>query len=223
MRWTAADHVHNILQEMVLQGALAPGDRLTEISLAETLKVSRTPLRQALGKLEIKGWIKRSPNGTVHVAEVSAQELEALYAVRVVLEEMAVGEVAARHSRQGLDELRDVLQLQDQAIRRKEGTQVAELGEAFHRALWRQSDNPVAIEFLGCVQERTMRYRRLSFAQAPRFREGNRQHWELVAAIEAVDARRAQDLTRRHVQESRGYALAAFAAWHSCRFASTSS
>lgn len=213
-RWTAADHVHNILQGMVISGELAPGGRVTEIALAERLNVSRTPLRQALGKLESNGWLRRAPNGAIHVADVSARELDALYAVRLVLEEMVVVEAAAAPSRRGLQELGDLLQLQDQAVARADSARVAELGEAFHRALWRQSENSVTIAFLEQVLERTMRYRRLSFATARRFEEGNRQHWELVRAIEGADGRRARDLIHRHVSQSREYALAAFEGWH---------
>ncbi|MGE5615809.1 MAG: GntR family transcriptional regulator [Bacillota bacterium] len=85
-RWTTADHVHAILEKMVISGALKPRDRLTELSLAGQLQVSRTPLRQSLQRLVSQGWIQRSANGSIHVVDVSDRELEALYAVRMSLE-----------------------------------------------------------------------------------------------------------------------------------------
>ena len=212
-RRTAADHVYEVLETMVIGGVLKPGDRLTEISLAEQLDVSRTPLRQALQKLVSKGWIRRSPNGAIHVVDVSEQEIEALYAVRSALEEMVIVQAAERMTAAEVSELRALLSNQEKAAKAGDADLVSHYGEEFHRTLWRMSGNQVGMQFLEDVLQRTTRYRRLSFSEPFRFREGLKQHLQLVSALAARQLDEARRLVRVHVDESRNYVLQAFRSW----------
>lgn len=213
MRWTAADHVYEVLEQMVIAGTLRPGHRLTEISLAAQLRVSRTPLRQALQKLVSKGWIRRAHNGAIHVVDVSEQEIEALYAVRGALEEMMLIQAAERVGPAGVAELRELVSRQEQAAKSGNADLVASHGEAFHRTLWRLSENNVGAQFLEDVLQRTTRYRRLSFVEPYRFRKGLKQHSDLVGALEKGDVEAARRIIRAHIQESRNYVQQAFKAW----------
>lgn len=212
-RRTAADYAYAILENLVISGALKPGHRLTELSLAERLKVSRTPLRQALQKLVSKGWIRRSPNGAIHVMDVSEQEIEALYAVRSALEEMMLCQAAERVDAAALNGLRALLSDQELAAKAGNAELVSKYGEEFHRMLWRLSGNQVGIQFLEEVLQRTTRYRRLSFSEPYRFRKGLQQHIQLVAALAKDDLDGARRLIRKHVDESRNYVLQAFRTW----------
>lgn len=213
-RWTAADEVHEVLQQLVINGALKPGNRLTEVALAAQLQVSRTPLRQALQRLVTDRWLHRSANGALHVVNVSGQEIEALYAVRRVLEPMVVAQAAGHLTPTELNELRGILLLQEQASKAGDSRLVSRYGEDFHRALWRVSGNQVGCEFLEDVLRRTTRYRRLSFAESQRFREGAKQHWQILRALEAKDEAAIARLLAKHIDESRKYVIQAFNAWH---------
>ena len=212
-RWTAADHVYEILEALVISGELKPGDRLTELSLADQLRVSRTPLRQALQRLVSKGWIQRLPNGAIHVVDVSEAEIEALYAVRSALEDMMLCQAAARMQPADLDDLRHLLDGQSRAAKIGNADQVSQYGEAFHRKLWALSANAVGMQFLEDVLQRTTRYRRLSFAQPHRFQEGVKQHSALLAALVKKDLEKARRVLRAHVDESRVYVMQAFQGW----------
>jgi DNA-binding GntR family transcriptional regulator len=212
-RWTAADHVHEVLEQMVIAGQLKPGDRLTELSLAAQLQVSRTPLRQALQRLVSKGWIERSPNGAIYVVDVSEEEIEALYAVRTALEEMVLCQAAKRLLPENLKELREILSNQERAAKARNAELVSTYGEKFHRRLWELSHNHVGVRFLEEILQRTTRYRRLSFSEPYRFREGLKQHLQLVAAIERADLNEACRILREHINESRNYVLQAFRIW----------
>lgn len=212
-RWTASDRVYEALERMVITGALKPGDRLTELGLAEQLQVSRTPLRHALQRLVSKGWIRRATNGAIHVVEVSEQEIEALYAVRSALEEMVLCQAAERMAAGDLDTLRVILSNQDQAARAGKADLVSHYGEEFHRVLWHLSGNPVGVQFLEEVLQRTTRYRRLSFSEPYRFREGSKQHWGIVEALAAGDLEAARRTIREHVEQSRNYVMQAFRSW----------
>lgn len=212
-RWTAADQVYNVLERMVITGAFQPGDRLTELSLAARLNVSRTPLRQALEKLVSKGWMRRSASGALHVVDVSEEEIEALYAVRAVLEELLIRQAAAHMGDADLAELRRVVDGQVRAASSSDADQVSRHGEEFHRLLWRLSRNLVGAQFLEEVLQRTTRYRRLSFTEPYRFQEGVKQHRELLEALTRDDVEKACRIIRKHIDESREYVLQAFRSW----------
>jgi DNA-binding GntR family transcriptional regulator len=89
------DHVYRLLRHAVISGALKPGTRVVEASLAFQLNVSRTPIRDALRRLESDGLLERSPGGGLEVARVEAQDIEDLFHVRAALDRLAA-EFAAR-------------------------------------------------------------------------------------------------------------------------------
>jgi DNA-binding GntR family transcriptional regulator len=192
---------------------LKPGERLTEIDLASKLRVSRTPLRHALQRLVSEGWLCRSTNGAVHVVSVSKDEIEALYAVRSALEELMIVQAARRLDPAAFNELREILVLQDQAAKVNNAELVSAQGERFHHTLWTYSGNQVGAEYLGDVLQRTTRYRRLSFSVPYRFREGSKQHWQILRALEAGNVAKACRLLRTHVNQSRNYVIQAFQEW----------
>ena len=212
-RWTTADRVYEELEDLVISGRLKPGDRLTELSLAEWLRVSRTPLRQALQRLVSKGWIERASNGAVYVVDVSEAEIEALYAVRSALEDLILRQAAERMSKADLAALRALLSAQEHAAKLGDAAQVSNQGERFHRLLWSLSGNHVGVQFLEEVLQRTTRYRRLSFVEPQRFRKGLKQHAALLSAMERGAIAEARNLLHNHVDESRVYVLQAFRSW----------
>jgi DNA-binding GntR family transcriptional regulator len=216
-RWTAADHVYDALEQMVIEGTLQPGDRLTELGLAARLQVSRTPLRQAIEKLVSRRWMRRTASGALHVIEVSEQEIEALYAVRTSLEQLMLLQAAQRISPGDLDDLRELLARQAAAARSSDAAKVSRHGEEFHRLMWQLSGNEVGRQFLEEVLQRTTRYRRLSFAKPHRFRRGLEEHRRVVAALARGDVEEACSVLKRHVDESRRYVLQAFRAWRDAR------
>ena len=213
-RWTAADHAFDVLEQAVIAGVLKPGHRLTELSLAAELELSRTPLRQAIQRLVSKGWIERFPNGAIYVVDVSEQEIQALYEVRIALEVMMFRNAAERMQPSDLDHLQSLVESQEQAAKARKPDLLSDYGEEFHRAIWELSGNLVGIQILEEVRQRTTRYRRLSFSHPYRFRKGLMQHKQLVLALQKDKIDQACRLLRAHVEESRDYALDAFRKWH---------
>jgi len=212
-RWTTSDHVHQVLQGLIISNNFRPGDRLVELELAAQLAVSRTPLRHALQRLVAEGWLRRNANGTIHVVDVSEEEIEALYAVRLALEELMMSQAVAHLDKKAIDLLTEILVTQDRAAKANNAEGVAAQGELFHKALWTLSGNLVGINFLETVAQRTTRYRRLSFAHPYRFMEGSAQHWKILQALDQGKISKAKDLLRTHVHASREYALQAFRNW----------
>ena len=100
------DVVFNTLRQAILRGELQPGERLMEIQLAQRLGVSRTPVREAIRKLELEGLVLMIPRRGAEVAEITRQDLEDVLEVRMALEELAVKIACKRITQEQLEEIK---------------------------------------------------------------------------------------------------------------------
>ena len=118
------DVVFKTLRQAILKGELEPGERLMEIQLAERLGVSRTPIREAIRKLELEGLVLMIPRKGAEVARISENNLRDVLEVRRTLEELAVDLACQRMTEDELEELKKTQELFAQAIREKLNFQV---------------------------------------------------------------------------------------------------
>jgi len=179
--------VYRRLRDAIIDGTLTPGTRLREIELAQTLNVSRTPLREAIVRLTSDRLVRRLPRGGVEVID-TAPELHDLHHIRVALEACAARLAAARIGAPALEALQG---LADQ------GT-APPVDAAFHDALCRASDSPRLIEMIGGFREffpaGPDRHR-----PARDDRSAVAEHREIVEALRARDGERAEAIVRRHL------------------------
>src|SRR5262249_10220840 len=146
------------LRESIIHGELAPGAQITEEGLADSLGVSRTPLREAITRLQGDGLVYRAPNRRLFVNPGSGCEGEELFAVRMALEDLALIEAAQQLSEERLDELDASLQRMERAYRSQQ-EDVAEGGRSFHEVLYQAADNLMNQEILGRLAIKVDRYR----------------------------------------------------------------
>ena len=130
------DVVFNTLRQAILKGELAPGERLMEIQLAEKLGVSRTPIREAIRKLELEGLVLMIPRKGAEVAKISEKSLRDVLEVRRSLEELAIELACQRMSEEDMDELERVQGNFRNAIARGEAMTIAETDEQYHCLLY---------------------------------------------------------------------------------------
>ena len=126
------DVVFNTLRQAILKGELAPGERLMEIQLAEKLGVSRTPIREAIRKLELEGLVLMIPRKGAEVAKISERSLRDVLEVRRSLEELAIELACQRMSEEDMDELERVQGSFRNAIARGEAMAIAGTDEHYH-------------------------------------------------------------------------------------------
>jgi len=212
-RRTATDLAFARLRQAIIDGELMPDERLTEIKLAESLRISRTPLRQALQQLETEGWIRRTSTGGIRVGGVSDVEIEALYDVRSSLECLALSEAIARIRESDISSLRSILAGQRRALAVGDFSAAADLSEAFHQEIWQLSCNNVCIEFLETINGRTKRYRRIAFGGQADIDQGIADHEQILDRIASRDAQGAQELLVLHIEHSRRAVKSAFLSW----------
>jgi DNA-binding GntR family transcriptional regulator len=193
------------IKAAIASNELAPGTPLVETALAEWCEVSRTPIREALTRLEQDGLVIRSDRGLV-VRMRSQEEILDIYEIRIILEGTAARMAAARRSAIDLINLRRAAE----DIRKVEpGNQeaMASSNRDFHHVLWRATHNESLIDLLARLDFHIARYRVTTLAEPGRWDESMHEHHELVDAIEARDEERAEQISRRHFTEARDLRL----------------
>ena len=153
------DVVFNTLRRAILRGELVPGQRLREIQLAEKMGVSRTPVREAIRKLELEGLVVMIPRKGAEVAHISGKNLRDVLEVRRALEELA-GELACERMTE------EEFRLLEQANHKFTGvvgsddiTVIAQADEAFHGLIYQATENERLIQMVNHLREQMYRYR----------------------------------------------------------------
>ena len=120
------DVVFNTLRQAILRGELKPGERLMEIQLANKLGVSRTPIREAIRKLELEGLVLMIPRKGAEVAEITEKNLRDVLEVRKALEELAVKLACDRMTDEQMDKLKKAAKEFEEVLKTEDVTQAAE-------------------------------------------------------------------------------------------------
>ena len=193
------DVVFNTLRRAILRGELKPGERLMEIQLANKLGVSRTPIREAIRKLELEGLVLMIPRKEAEVAEITEKNLRDVLEVRCALEELAVQLACDRIERNRIRELhaaaahfRDILDSDDI-------TQIAAADEAFHDVIFKATGNERLIQLLNNLREQMYRYRIEYLKKKECYPQLLKEHATIMKAIEEHDKEKATRITGQHI------------------------
>lgn len=193
------EQVTATLESEILTGTLAAGTALTEQSLSVRLGVSRTPIRAALHTLAEEGLINLVPNRGAVVVGVTREDLIDIYKIRMRLEGLASALAAERISREDLATLRESVELAEFYISRNDTEHLKELDTQFHAIIYRASGNRMLNKTLSELHRNIISYRKMSLSVPGRLERSVGEHREILKAIEAGDAERADSLTCAHV------------------------
>jgi len=153
------DVVFNTLRNAILTGELEPGERLMEIKLADKLGVSRTPIREAIRKLELEGLVVMNPRKSAEVAKITKEDLKDVLEVRKVLESLAMELACEKISAEEICQLKENLEMFRQAIKKNDLTEIALTDVAFHDIIYKATGNIRLIQILNNLREQMYRYR----------------------------------------------------------------
>ena len=142
------DVVFNTLRQAILRGELKPGERLMEIQLANKLGVSRTPIREAIRKLELEGLVLMIPRKGAEVAEITEKSLRDVLEVRRALEELAVRLACDKISEEKIQELKEAAEYFRSTLKSGDITKIAEADVKFHDVIYLATDNQKLIQLL---------------------------------------------------------------------------
>jgi DNA-binding GntR family transcriptional regulator len=193
------------LKTGILNGTVAPGEPLVEVPLAEWLGVSRTPVREALTRLEQDGLVVRTSRGLV-VRERSPEEILDIYETRIVLEATAARTAAERRSDVDMMALRRAAAELHSMVDPSEN-EMASSNRSFHRTVWRAAHNEAVFDLLERLDHHLSRFPATTLSQPGRWAAANAEHDAIIDAIEARDGVRASELTAAHFTAARNIRL----------------
>lgn len=200
---------YEMLKQAILSGELKPGRPLVETSLAAWCQVSRTPIREALRRLEQDGLVQRSDRGLV-VRERSPQEILDIYETRIALEAAAGRMAAERRTEHDVRLLRRLHERSNQ-ISVDDIPAVVEANRQFHRTVWQASHNESLFDLLDRLELHLARYPETTLAAPGRWDAARHQHEALVDAIEQRDPDAAYKVAFEHFVVARDIRLSLFA------------
>ncbi|GAV22801.1 GntR family transcriptional regulator [Carboxydothermus pertinax] len=194
--------VFETLREAIINGVLKPGERLMEVQLAEELGVSRTPVREAIRKLELEGFVVMIPRKGAYVAGISLKDVADVFEVRAALESLAAGLAAERITDEEIEELERVLVQQQNLADSDRLEDIIKVDTDFHDVLYRASRNERLIQIVSHLREQIQRFRTASLSQPGRMRIALEEHKEIVEAIAERNVEKAQALAREHIENA---------------------
>ena len=197
-----ADAVYRQVKGDIFEFRLLPGTGISENEIAARSRVSRTPVREALLRLEREGFVEISPKTGWSVKPLDFERFEHLYDLRVILELAAVAKLCAGDHGATLEELKNVW-LVPAKQRSSDRIEVAQLDEAFHATLVRAAGNPELARMHGDITERIRILRRLDFTQPERIERTYQEHAAILRAVLARNSQQAGMLLRSHIEASK--------------------
>jgi DNA-binding GntR family transcriptional regulator len=195
---SVADYSYAVLRREIVEGRFAPGRRMREIELSEWLGVSRTPLRQALSRLEVEGLLVMTARTGLVIASLDEEAMAELYDMREALEGLAAS-LAARHASP-----REVATLR-QMVRTEAGLPEdpqtrAQHNLAFHQAIYAAAHNRFLVKSLNALHDAIALLGPTTFAAPGRPRKAQQEHARITEAVAAQDPERAEAEARAHVR-----------------------
>lgn len=202
---------HPSLQELAyeaLRGAivsqeLKPGERLVESELAERLAISRSPIREALRRLQQDGLVKVRPREGVYVSSVTADEVDDVFRVRAALEATAATLAAERATDEQLAEMQTMVQNMEAAVERGAMDEAISYSDAFHRAITLAASSPRLAHMFDQIYTQVFHFRSMTLRMRGRGVSAAHDHIQLMEVLLKRDSQQAGPIMERHINDAR--------------------
>ena len=194
--------VFEALREAIINGTLKPGERLMEVQLADELGVSRTPVREAIRKLEHDGFVVMIPRKGAYVADISLKDIAEIFDVRKALEALAAQLAAERATDEDLERAERILVEYGECIERNDIQRLIEVDTRFHETIYQMAGNARLQQMLSLLREQVQRFRTMTLSHGPRMRIALEEHRRIVEAIAQRDAELAGRLAAEHIESA---------------------
>ena len=193
------DVVFQTLRQAILKGELQPGERLMEIKLAERLGVSRTPIREAIRKLELEGLVVMIPRKGAAVANITEKDTKDVLEVRRTLEMFAVEVACDRITHEQLVQLKEAAKAFEASKGSMDLIRIAETDMYFHEIIYEATQNERLVQMLNNLRENMYRYR-IEYLKDPNYYDSLvREHQAILEAVESGNKEQARMSMRAHI------------------------
>ncbi|MDP4108580.1 MAG: GntR family transcriptional regulator [Bacillota bacterium] len=195
--------VFNILQNDILNGELEPGESLVENRISDELGVSRTPVREAISKLELEGLVESVPNKGSIVVGIKDKDIRDIYTIRMYIEGLAANWSAANITEDQLSQLRNIVELQEFYVGRSDYAQIWQLDTRFHKIIYDSCNSTILKNTLTDFHHFIQKARELSIKKSGRAEMSVKEHYKILEALEQHDSKLAEALISEHISNAR--------------------
>lgn len=193
------EQIYNKLEGEILSGSIARGEIVTEAKLSEMLCVSRTPIREAIQRLEYEHLIENDGKNT-RVLGVTKEDLEDILQIRLSLEGLAVEKAVKNVTQKDIDSLWEAIEEQEFYTKKNNPERIKDMDNRFHSIIYTMS-NSVPLKYtLEPLHRRIVRFRKYSISNNTRAKKSLSEHIEIFNAIKARDTKKASELALVHVK-----------------------
>lgn len=196
------NRIFNQIQADILNGVYEPGESLTETKLSEELGVSRTPVREALRKLELEGLVQSIPNKGVFVKGVSPQDISDICTIRMLIEGLAAKWAAEKITPHEIDELKEAVELEEFYTMKSNIDQLLQFDTRFHDLIYKACKSKPLMHVLSTFHNYIRKARKISMSSPKRAMEVLEEHKAILQAIIERDAAKAERLATEHVKNA---------------------
>lgn len=209
-RQSLGQSVYEKLKIAIVQGDFEPGSRMVESRVAEALGISRTPVREAIHKLEREGLLQQDPKGGFFVKGLTRADIEETFGIRSVLESYAARLAAVRYVEGELTSLEEKIEAYQACLDQGDLEALPKINTEFHDLLYGLSRSPKLIKMINDLREQIYRFRLVILKIEPMARLSNKDHRLMLKAIRERDAEDVERVTRAHILRGQDIVLKAF-------------
>lgn len=191
------------LRNAIFMREIQPGDRLVETTIANSMGISRTPVREALRQLESEGLAVNIPRKGTVVKGICLEDANEIYDIREALEGLAARRACMNISRKEIKELRQIIKDMDKCIKACDENTYGEIHNRYNRIIINSCRNKRLIAQMESIYEYLKSLRQISLMTTERKVEALKEHIEIIDAIEIGDEDAAERLTRKHVKRAK--------------------
>ncbi len=197
------EKVFNRLEEDILNGKYTAGQKLTEGMLSKDMNVSRTPVREALSRLETEGLVEAIPNKAVVVAGITGKDIEDIYEIRISIEGLAARRAAENITTEELSNLGNITDMQEFFTNKGDMKQLVKLDGEFHYTIFKASGSKTLKNILTTFHHNIQKARSDSFSKTDGAKRVLIEHRAIFEAIKDGDSKKAEENMIRHVKNAK--------------------
>lgn len=198
-KYSLRGRVFHRLREDILSGKYNENDELKEVTIGEELGVSRTPVREAFRQLELEGLIQIVPNKGAYVTGITEKDVKDIYMIRSLLEGLCARWATEHITEEQMEEMEENVYLAKFHAKKGHYEQLAELDNRFHEIMYEACNSKMLEHQLRDFHDYVLRVRKKTLANVSRGTKSNEEHEQIMEAIKAKDADRAEALAHRHM------------------------
>lgn len=191
--------VYDELKMEILTGAIIPGTRMMEVELADEMGVSRTPIREAIRKLEKEGLVTIEPRKGAYASMISTEDMVEILEVRQDLEGLAAYFAASRMKPAQMDDLKEISTKYNEAVKGGSMEEMIKYDTRFHRIIVESCHNKILVQMIEQLQELVLRFRYIYYDNFRRAENMFEEHEEILQAIVKGDSDEARSAADVHI------------------------